>query len=57
MEDIENRIKFLNNPVHATTAFSYFIGPNLIVDKYGEFPSMNNFFDLLTKPVLPSDLI
>ncbi|MHA1473336.1 MAG: hypothetical protein ACTSQW_09595 [Promethearchaeota archaeon] len=56
-ENIDNRIKFLSNPVHATTDFSYSIGRNLIVDKYGEFPSMDNFFDLLTKPVLPSDLI
>jgi hypothetical protein len=55
-ENIDNRIKFLKNPVHATTAFSYFIGSNLIIDKYGEFPSINNFFDLLTKPILPSDL-
>jgi len=56
-ENIDNRIKFLSNPVHATTDFSYSIGRNLIVDKYGEFPSVDNFFDLLTKPVLPSDLI
>jgi hypothetical protein len=56
-ENIDNRIKFLNNPVHSTTAFSYSIGSNLIIDKYSEFPSMDNFFDLLTKPVLPSDLI
>ena len=56
-ENIDNRIKFLSNPVHATTAFSYSIGSNLIIDKYSEFPSMDNFFDLLTKPVLPSDLI
>ncbi|MBY9009986.1 MAG: hypothetical protein KGD74_08995 [Candidatus Lokiarchaeota archaeon] len=56
-ENVDNQIKLLNNPVHATTDFSYSIGSNLIVDKYGEFPSMDNFFDLLTKPVLPSDLI
>ena len=56
-ENINNQIKRLNNPVHATTDFSYSIGTNLIIDKYGEFPSINNFFDLLTKPVLPSDLI
>ena len=56
-ENIDNRIKFLSNPVHATTAFSYSIGSKLIIDKYSEFPSMDNFFDLLTKPVLPSDLI
>ena len=56
-ENIDNRIKFLSNPVQATTAFSYSIGRNLIIDKYGEFPSIDNFFDLLTKPTLPSDLI
>jgi len=56
-ENIDNRIKFLRNPVHATTIFSYSLGSNLIIDKFGEFPSMDNFFDLLTKPVLPSDLI
>ena len=56
-ENIDNRIKFLSNPVHATTDFSYSIGRNLIVDKYGEFPSVDNFFNLLTTPVLPSDLI
>jgi hypothetical protein len=54
---IDNRIKFLRNPVHATTTFSYSLGSNLIIDKYSEFPSMDNFIDLLTKPVLPSDLI
>ena len=56
-ENIDNRIKFLRNPVHATTIFSYSLGSNLIIDKYGEFPSMDNFIDLLTKPNLPSDLI
>ena len=56
-ENLDNQIKRLNNPVHATTDFSYSIGSNLIIDKYGEFPSMDNFFDLLTKPVLPSDLL
>lgn len=56
-ENIDNRIKFLKNPVHVTTAFSYFIGSNLIIDKYSEFPSIKNFFDLLTKPILPSDLV
>jgi hypothetical protein len=56
-ENIDNRIKFLRNPVHATTTFSYSLGSNLIIDKYSEFPSMDNFIDLLTKPVLPSDLI
>ena len=55
-ESIYNQINRLNNPVHSTTTFSYFIGTNLIMNKYREFPSVDNFFNLLTKPVLPSDL-
>jgi len=56
-ENIENHIKRLYDPVYSTTTFSYFIGPNLIINKYGEFPSVDNFYKLLTKPILPSDLI
>jgi len=56
-EDIHNRIKLLKNTVHSTTTFSYFIVSKLIVNKYGEFPSIENFVNLLTKPVLPSDLM
>jgi len=56
-ENIENHIKRLYDPVYSTTTFSYFIGPNLIINKYSEFPSVDNFYDLLSKPVLPSDLI
>ena len=55
-EGIYNQINRLNNPVHSTTTFSYFIGTNLIMNKYREFPLVDNFFNLLTKPVLPSDL-
>jgi len=56
-EDIDNRIKLLKNTVYSTTTFSYFIGSNIIMNKYSEFPSIKNFINLLTKPVLPSDLI
>ena len=55
-ENIKNRIKLLFNPVHSTTAFSYNIGSKLIINKYGEFPSVKNFRDLLVNPILPSDL-
>ncbi len=55
-ENIKNRIKILLNPVHSTTTFSYNIGSKLIIKKYGEFPSVKNFRDLLTNPILPSDL-
>ena len=55
-ENIKNRIKSSFNPVHSTTAFSYNIGSKLITNKYGEFPSVKNFRDLLTNSILPSDL-
>ena len=56
-EEIDNRIKLLNSTVYSTTTFSYFLGSKLIMDKYSEFPSIKSFIDLLTNPVLPSDLI
>jgi len=55
-ENIKNRIKLFFNPIHSTTTFSYNIGSKLIVNKYGEFPSVKNFRDLLINPILPSDL-
>jgi len=55
-ENIKNRIKLILNPVYSTTAFSYNIGNKLIINKYGEFPSVKNFRDLLINPILPSDL-
>jgi len=56
-EDIKKRIKLLFHPVHSTTAFSYNIGSKLIKNKYGEFPSVKDFRDLLINPILPSDLV
>ena len=56
-ENIKNRIKSFFNPVHSTTAFSYNIGSKLIIKKYGEFPSVKDFRDLLINPILPSDLV
>ncbi len=55
-ENIKNRIKSFLNPVHSTTAFSYNKGSKLIINKYGEFPSVKDFRDLLINPILPSDL-
>jgi len=56
-EDLINRMKLLKNPVHSTTTFSYFLGSRLISNKYGEFPLAKNFIELLTNPILPSDLL
>jgi len=55
-ENIKNRIKLLFNPVYSTTAFSYNMGRKLIINKYGEFPSVKDFRDLLINPTLPSEL-
>ena len=55
-ENIENRIKLIFNPIHSTTAFSYNIGSKLIKKKYGEFPSVKDFRNLLINQILPSDL-
>ena len=55
-ENIKNRIKIFLNPVHSTTTFSYNIGSRLIINKYGGFPLVKNFRDLLINPILPSDL-
>ena len=55
-ENIKNRIKIFLNPVHSTTTFSYNIGSKLIIKKYGGFPSVKDFRDLLINPILPSDL-
>jgi len=56
-EEIYNRINLLNNHVHSTTTFSYYLGTKLILDKFSEYPSVRSFKELLTKPLLPSDLI
>jgi hypothetical protein len=55
-ENIKNRIKIFLNPVHSTTTFSYNIGSRLIINKYGEFPLVKDFRDLLINPILPSDI-
>jgi hypothetical protein len=56
-KDIENQLKLINNSVHSSTIFSYNLGRNLIIDKYGLFPSARNFKNLLLKQILPSDLL
>lgn len=56
-KEIDNRLKLINDPVHSTTSLSYFLGSKLIMNKFSEFPSTKNFIELLTKPILPSDLL
>ena len=57
LKEIKNIIKLIFEPAHSTTAFLYNLGNKLIIDKYGEFPSVNNFRDILLNPLLPSDLV
>ena len=54
---IKNRLKLIFNPTYSTTVFSYNLGTNLIINKFGEFPSVKNFRNLLEMSILPSDLL
>jgi len=56
-DDIKSEIKRISNPAHSKNAFLYKLGSNLIKNAYGESPSAKNFKNLLTKPILPSNLI
>ena len=56
-KDIKNQLKKIHDPVHSSTIFSYNLGRNLIINKYGDYPSVKDFKNLLINPVLPSDLL
>jgi len=56
-DDLRNQIKRLNDPVYSKNAFTYNLGMNIIKKKYGEFPSVKDFRNLLVNPILPSDLL
>ncbi len=56
-DDLRNQIKRLNDPVYSKNAFTYNLGKNIIKKKYGEFPSVKDFRNLLINPILPSDLL
>ena len=54
-DDLKNQIKSLKDPVYSKNAFMYNLGMNLITNKFGEFPSIKDFSDLLINPILPFD--
>ena len=56
-EEIRNHLLRLSNPVYSKNSFMYELGYKLIRNKYGAVPSVKNFQNLLTNPILPSDLI
>ena len=55
-EGIRTEIKRLSNPTYSKNAFMYNLGNNIIENKYGKFPSVKDFRNLLVNPILPSDL-
>jgi hypothetical protein len=56
-KSLKNQLKMISDLVHSTTIFSYNLGSSLIINKYGNFPSVRNFRNLLINPILPSDLV
>jgi len=52
-----NIIERINKPVFKMTSFAHHLGRDLIIDKFGEFPSPKNFRYLLENPLLPSELM
>ena len=56
-ENIKVQLKKLSDPIYSKNAFMYNLGSNLIKHKYGEPPSVKVFQNLITNPLLPSDLI
>jgi hypothetical protein len=56
-DDLRNQMKRLKDPVYSKNAFTYNLGMNIIKKKYGEFPSVKDFRNLLINPILPSDLL
>ena len=56
-ESIRNQLHLMCNPAHSLTAFSYNLGSKVIINMYGEFPSVKDFRYLLLNPILPSDLV
>jgi len=53
---VNSRIKLFTNNVFSTNLFTYNLGRNLLINKFGEFPSIRDFRTLLETSILPSDL-
>jgi len=56
-ENIKNQLKLIFNPIYSTTVFSYNIGTNLIMNKYGDLLKVKDFQNLLVNAIFPSDLV
>ncbi|MFX1506506.1 MAG: hypothetical protein ACFFDC_10365 [Promethearchaeota archaeon] len=55
-ERLQQWMKFIRNPLWAPYIFTYSHGEALIRRKFGEKPSIQDFSQLLSRPILPSDL-
>ena len=55
-ERLQQWMKFIRSPLWAPYIFTYTYGEMLIKRKFGEKPSVKDFSQLLTRPILPSDL-
>lgn len=55
-KNLDNKINMIYNPLFKLSGYAYQIGTQLIVEKYGEYPSPKDFRFLIENPVLPSDL-
>jgi hypothetical protein len=53
----KHTLSFIKDSLWSTFIFTYSEGESLIKAKYGDRPSPKNFSTLLTRPILPSDLI
>jgi len=56
-EIIKNNLRRISNPTYSNIGFTYNLGYNILKEKYGEFPSVKDFRNLLINPILPSDLV
>lgn len=54
---LDNKIALIFSPIFKMSGYAYQIGKQLIIDKFGEYPSPKDFRYLIENPVLPSDLV
>lgn len=54
---LQNHIKALQDPLWSIYGFTYTMGKELILQKFGSRPSIVDFKTLLMNPILPSDLL
>ena len=56
-KSLDRKIEMIYNPIYKISVFSPQAGKQLIMKKFGEYPSPKDYRSLLENPVLPSDLL